>query len=186
MITSMLRALLVPLLLLSLAACANGERPTWTYAPPPSGAPTPAPTDAPTPTPAPTAAPTTAPTGEPTPEPSGEPSQPPGEARLIELEMTVALQILRDGEQVTDIPVTVGETILFRVANTAGYDHNFYIGPDERLAANDVAGLPGIPTYIEGTEEFEWVVPEDVTSLMFGCTVPGHYQLMKGTFSIAP
>lgn len=186
MITSTLRALLLPLLLVSLAACASGERPTWTYAPPPSGPPTPAPTTAPTATPAATETPSPTASGAPTPEPSGEPSQPPGEARVIELEMSGALQILRDGQQVTDIPVTVGETILFRVTNTAGYDHNFYIGPDDRLAANDVAGLPGIPTYMEGTEEFEWVVPEDATSLKFGCTVPGHYQLMNGTFSIAP
>ena len=37
-----------------------------------------------------------------------------------------------------------------------------------------------------GTQEFTWTVPDDVTGIKFGCTVPGHYQLMNGTFSVAP
>jgi azurin len=28
-------------------------------------------------------------------------------------------------------------------------------------------------------------VPDDVSGLKFGCTVPGHYSLMQGTFSVA-
>jgi azurin len=28
-------------------------------------------------------------------------------------------------------------------------------------------------------------VPADISGLKFGCTVPGHYALMQGTFSVA-
>ena len=41
----------------------------------------------------------------------------------------------------------------------------------------------GIPTWQTGVQELTWVVPADITGLKFGCTVPGHYALMQGTFS---
>ena len=111
-------------------------------------------------------------------------SSAPAEARVIELEMDAALQILENGVKVTEIPVTIGETITFRITNTAGYAHNFWIGPDQALLTSQTEGLPGIPDYNEGTQEFTWTVPEDAASLKFGCTVPGHYQLMNGTFVV--
>jgi hypothetical protein len=194
MITSFARLFAAVLLLASVAACAGGEGPVWTYSPLPSAEPSASPSAEPSASPSAEPSPSGAPSAEPSPSgvPSAAPSpgptgvspSPPGEARVIELEMTGTLQILRDGEQVKDIPVTIGETILFRVTNTAGYAHNLYIGPEELLASNQVSGLPGIPDFTEGTREFEWLVPEDVTSLKFGCTVPGHYQLMNGTFSL--
>lgn len=112
------------------------------------------------------------------------PAAPPATGRVIELEMTSTLQIHQAGQQISQINVAVGETITFRVENTAGFDHNFFIGPDERLAVDDVEGLPGIATHVEGVHEFTWVVPENAGELRFGCTVPGHYQLMNGTFVV--
>jgi azurin len=50
--------------------------------------------------------------------------------------------------------------------------------------ANQVDGLPGLPDFIEGTQDFTWTVPDDVASLKYGCTVPGHYQLMQGVFVV--
>jgi plastocyanin len=121
----------------------------------------------------------------PVPSPGHEPveSMAP-EARVVELEMNAALQILQDGAPITEIPVTIGETITFRITNTAGYAHNFWIGTDQQLMSNQTEGLPGIPDYSEGTQEFTWTVPDNVAELMYGCTVPGHYQLMKGTFAV--
>jgi hypothetical protein len=172
-------ALLFSLLALVLAAC-GGTQATWTFSP--------APVVEPTPTPAATEEATPQPSPEPTPTATAEATPgatvQPGDARVIELEMNAALQILRDGEQVTQISVTIGETILFRVTNTAGYDHNFIIGPPQDLATNQIDGLPGIPVYQEGTRELEWQVPEDAASLEFACTVPGHYQLMHGSFVV--
>ena len=57
-------------------------------------------------------------------------------------------------------------------------------GRDEQLSVPNASDLPGIPTFQSGIQEFEWVVPDDVTGLMFGCTVPGHYALMQGAFSL--
>jgi uncharacterized cupredoxin-like copper-binding protein len=108
------------------------------------------------------------------------------EARTIELELDSALQILdATGAKVTEIAVTPGETITFKVTNIAGFPHNFWIGTDQQLLANDTATMVGIPDFSEGTQELTWTVPGDVTGLRFGCTVPGHYQLMQGAFAAA-
>ena len=118
--------------------------------------------------------------------PGGEPVAPSGEARVIDLVATGALQFTDPaGTQVRDIPVTPGETITFRVDNTAGFDHNFYIGTDEQLIVPAGTTDVGIATWQTGVQELTWVVPADITGLKFGCTVPGHYALMQGTFSVA-
>ena len=113
-----------------------------------------------------------------------EPVAAAGEARVIDLVATGALQFTDPaGSQVRDIPVTPGETITFRIDNTAGFDHNFYIGTDEQLIVPAGTTDMGIPTWQSGVQELTWVVPADITGLKFGCTVPGHYALMQGTFS---
>jgi len=118
--------------------------------------------------------------------PGGEPVAPSGEARVIDLVATGALQFTDPaGTQVRDIPVTPGETITFRVDNTAGFDHDFYIGTDEQLIVPAGTTDVGIATWQSGVQELTWVVPADITGLKFGCTVPGHYALMQGTFSVA-
>jgi uncharacterized cupredoxin-like copper-binding protein len=109
-----------------------------------------------------------------------------GEARVIELVATGALQFTDTaGNQVRDIPVTPGETVTFRVDNTAGFDHNFYIGTDDQLMVAGGTTDTGIPTWQSGVQELTWTVPADISGLKYGCTVPGHYTLMQGTFSVA-
>jgi hypothetical protein len=101
------------------------------------------------------------------------------------MEETAALEFTLNGKQVTDIAVTPGETIRFVITNTAGFDHNFYIGSDGELAASRVEGLPGLPTWSsEVPQAYEWTVPQDITGLNFGCTLRGHYPRMQGTFSV--
>ena len=52
--------------------------------------------------------------------------------------------------------------------------------------SNQTTGLTGIPEWSDAeAKELMWVVPDDITGLKFGCTVPGHYTLMQGTFSVA-
>jgi uncharacterized cupredoxin-like copper-binding protein len=117
---------------------------------------------------------------------SAAPVAPSGEARVIDLVANGALQFTDPaGNQVRDIPVTPGETITFRIDNTAGFDHNFYIGTDEQLIVPNATTDVGIPTWQTGVQELTWVVPADISGLKFGCTVPGHYALMQGTFSVA-
>jgi uncharacterized cupredoxin-like copper-binding protein len=105
------------------------------------------------------------------------------EPRVIKLDATAALQFTDDaGKQVTNIPVKAGEVVRFEVDNTANFDHNFHIGTDEDLAAN-APDLVGIPTWVSGVKTYDWTVPTE-GALKFGCTVPGHYTVMQGTFSI--
>ncbi len=94
----------------------------------------------------------------------------------------------RDGVRVEDIPVTPGETILFRIDNTTpdGHTHNFYIGTDEELLEPRATTETGIADWVPGVQELEWTVPDDITGLKFGCTFPSHYTWMQGTFSVSP
>lgn len=109
-----------------------------------------------------------------------------GEPRVIELEADAALRFLQDGEPVAEVPVTPGETVVFRIDNTAGFAHNFWIGSDDELAVPNGATDVGIPDWDSGVQELEWVVPDDLTGLRFACTVPGHYALMQGDFAVRP
>jgi hypothetical protein len=210
MTTSLTRTLVAATFIaLSVAACA-GAAPQWTFAPvqapdgtgepaasgEPGQSAAPAPNGLPEASPAASApAATGEPAGSPSPAataaPAGSPAPggsaaPDGEARVVELQATNTLQFTTpDGERVTDIPVTPGETVVFRVDNVAGFDHNFLIGTDQELSVPNASGLPGIPTWSSGVQEFEWAVPDDVSGLKFGCVLPGHYASMQGTFSVA-
>jgi hypothetical protein len=162
--------------------CASATGAEWTFAPASPGPASPTP-DAPAPgSPAPgSPAPGSPAPGSPAPTATADV---PGDVRVIEIEATGALQFTQGGEQVRDIPVTPGETVLFRVDNTAGFDHNLYIGRDDELSVPNATTDVGIPTWQSGVQELEWTVPEDITGLKFGCTVPGHYAIMQGTFSV--
>jgi uncharacterized cupredoxin-like copper-binding protein len=105
-------------------------------------------------------------------------------AHLIELELTSDLKIKQDGQQVSTIPVKQGETYTFRVTNTAGFDHDFHIGTDAELSAGGHAHA-GIQPWNEGMREFQYTF-DSSGPLAFGCTIPGHYALMKGFFDIQP
>jgi uncharacterized cupredoxin-like copper-binding protein len=109
-----------------------------------------------------------------------------GEVRTIDIVADGSLRFLSpEGERIEDISVTPGETVSFRVANTANMAHNFYIGGQSELSVP--AGMTdiGIPDWSKGDQELRWVVPDDVSELRFACTVPGHYATMNGTFSVS-
>ena len=55
--------------------------------------------------------------------------------RVVNISANAALQFLdEDGTLLNSIGVTPGETIEFVIDNTAGFDHNFWIGTAEELA----------------------------------------------------
>jgi uncharacterized cupredoxin-like copper-binding protein len=181
----MLAALAVALL--AIAACA-GTAPSWTFAPTPSPGPA-----TPPPSAQPSAAPTDRPTGEPSAGASGQPTGAPGSpgasgsARTIALELTASFQIAQNGQQVTSLTVRNGETIHFEITNSAGFPHNLFIGPPDKLSTNQTAGLPGVPDFSDGTRTFDYTVTDETASLEYACTVPGHYQAgMRGTFIVEP
>jgi uncharacterized cupredoxin-like copper-binding protein len=103
---------------------------------------------------------------------------------VIDVDLTADLKIKQGGQQVSTIPVKQGETYTFRITNTAGLEHDFLIGSDADLSAA-VGGLPGIKAWNDGTREFQYTF-DSPGPLAFGCTVPGHYALMKGFFDIQP
>jgi hypothetical protein len=136
---------------------------------------------------APAEEPAEAPAEEPAEAPAEEPAAPvAGEARVIELEADGAIRFLQNGEQIRALDVTPGETVLFRIDNTAGFPHNFYIGSDEELQVMGGTTDIGIPDWNLGVQELEWVVPDDVSNIRFACTVPGHYYTMQGDFVVTP
>ena len=151
---------------LLITACGSTTGSTWTEAP-----------LRPTPTAGPSAVPT---------EPAGSPDASAGAARTIQLELTSSLQIQQDGEQVVELEVEEGETIRFVLDNTAGFSHDFFIGPPDALSSGTTDGLPGVEVWDSGVQEFEYVVTADTAQLEFACTVPGHYQTMHGSFAFGP
>ncbi|MCY7418761.1 MAG: multicopper oxidase domain-containing protein [Chloroflexi bacterium] len=142
----------------------------------PAASPQASPASVPTPVPA--------PTGASAPTPSAVPAT--AADRTIELDENGALQITRDGVPVTELTVKDGETIHFVISNSAGFDHDLYIGTADQLMQRDVAGLPGVPAFTTGTLEFDYTVTPATAGLQFACTVPGHYPLMHGTFTVEP
>ncbi|MBX3030350.1 MAG: c-type cytochrome [Chloroflexi bacterium] len=127
----------------------------------------------------------------PTPGAIEEPGTPDA-PRVIEVDLNGSMQIDdtpgEGGERLTAITVKAGETIEFQVTNSAGFPHNFFIGPAAELsaAAGDMPDAPGVPEFNEGTQTFTWTVPEDATDLQFACTVLGHYNSMHGDIVIQP
>lgn len=115
-----------------------------------------------------------------------QPAAADGEARVVEFEADAAIRFMQGGDQLREIEVTPGETVVFRIDNTAGFAHNFYIGPDSDLQVMGGTTDTGIPDWNTGVQELEWVVPEDVSDLRFACTVPGHYFTMQGDFVVSP
>ena len=127
------------------------------------------------------------------------------------IDLVLGSHFTQNDEQVLDIPVTPGETVVIRIDNVGGSDHNFYIGTESELTtrptkealtayieSEEAAGrtpsnLPiypstdvGIANWRSGVQQLEWQVPEDITGLKFGCTIFSHYPRMQGTFSVMP
>jgi uncharacterized cupredoxin-like copper-binding protein len=119
-------------------------------------------------------------------EQEGPLASPPPRDSIVEVQATPALWFVDEaGERVDAISVIPGETLLIRVDNTAGFEHSFFIGTEEELSHPQATTDVGIDTWTSGTRELTWPVPDDPGGLMFGCTVPGHFQLMHGDIVVA-
>jgi hypothetical protein len=105
-------------------------------------------------------------------------------ANVIELdipEMRTA-EFRQAGQRVESIPVVAGQEYLFRVTN-GKFDHNFFIGVAEDLAARQYDRLVGIPLWSSGTKEVRYTFKVG-DRLQFACTLSGHYGPMHGDFVI--
>jgi hypothetical protein len=105
--------------------------------------------------------------------------------RVVRLEATSSLQFTDEsGAVVSQLAVVPGETIEFVVNNSAGFDHNFWIGTPDVLSVPNAETDVGIPTWQSGEQTVTWTVPEDGGALQFACTVPGHYTTMHADIVI--
>jgi hypothetical protein len=166
------------------AACASTGSAGWTYAPLGPTA-TPGASGSPGTSGSPGASGSPAASGSPgasgSPAASGSPgsSGSPG-GNVIDLEETNTLQILQAGQPVTELHFTVGQSYTFHINNIAGFDHDFYLGPPDRLQSGDVTDLPGVPVNQQGVQDFTWTATADAATWQFSCTVLGHYATMHG------
>ncbi|MFV2062952.1 MAG: c-type cytochrome [Chloroflexota bacterium] len=105
--------------------------------------------------------------------------------RVINVEAAGTLKFFdEDGNQLTQIDAVEGETIEFVVDNTAGFDHNFYIGSADELEVPGGTTPVGIATWKSGVQTLTWTVEAGSETLQFACTVPGHYAPMHGDIVI--
>lgn len=131
--------------------------------------------------------------GAPAPAPSGSAAAIiPGTAanpRVIQLKETASLTITDSaGNALTSIPVAKGEVVEFQVTNTAGFDHNFYIGAPSDLASANTGALVGVPAFSSGTQTVKYTIPSSAPAggLQVACTLPGHYQTMHVDLAMQP
>ena len=122
--------------------------------------------------------------GSPTPGATLPPDVTPGTAedpRVVRLEANAQLRFVPD-----TVEVKKGETIRFEITNTAGFPHNFWIGPQAEVEKKNTAALKGTPDFSEGTQALEVTFDGD-GPYAFGCFIPGHYEAgMKGTIALVP
>jgi len=98
--------------------------------------------------------------------------------RIIKLAASADLRFKDEaGNPVTRIDAVAGETIQFEIDNTAGFDHDFWIGTPDELSVPNATTDAGIPTWSSGVQTLTWTVTGD--GLQFACTVPGHYSTMQ-------
>lgn len=105
---------------------------------------------------------------------------------LIALEETANVTITKDGQPVSALDVKKGDTITFQITNSAGFDHDFYIGTADQLQNNQTGGLQGIAPFSSGVQQLTYTVTDATATLQFACTLPGHYATMHGTFNVQP
>jgi mono/diheme cytochrome c family protein len=96
--------------------------------------------------------------------------------RVIRLDATPDLKFKDEsGSIVPQIEVAAGETIEFVIDNVSGFEHNFWIGPQEIVSQPYAETESGIEGWESGEQTLTWTVEAGDVPLQFACTVPGHY-----------
>ena len=96
-----------------------------------------------------------------------------------------------------DFEVAAGEVVTFRISNTGDVEHEFVLGDEQaqqqmadEMAEDDGHGHSGemssAVTIHPGEEaELTWRFPDEATTVLVGCHVPGHYEAgMRGTVTV--
>ena len=107
------------------------------------------------------------------------------EPRVIDLEMAGVGRFLRDGEEVRELHVIPGETVMFRVDNTAGQELAFAVGSHDAICDRSQTPRKAIPAWTEGIRELAWTVPAGAAHRRWGHR--GRYRgryCQLGTFTV--
>lgn len=91
-----------------------------------------------------------------------------------------------DGRRVESITVKAGRPYVFRITNTLRFEHNFFIGVAEDLAAREYDRLTGVHAWAEGVREVVYTFEPNGPPLQFACTLAGHYARMQADIVVEP
>jgi plastocyanin len=125
-------------------------------------------------------------TFQPTPEATAAPSESPStaacsaDATVVKIEETAALKMVP-----ASIDATAGEKVCFEVTNTAGFTHNFYVGPTSDIEArNKTDAVSGTPDFSSGTQTLEYTFSGS-GPFEYACWIAGHLEAgMKGSVNL--
>lgn len=129
-------------------------------------------------TPGRSAGPTETPSAAPTESPVVTACSP--DATMIKIKETAHLTMIPD-----TISVTKGERVCFVVTNTAGFIHNFFVGPAADIEAHHQTDqVAGTHDFSSGTQTFEYRFSGS-GPYEYACWVVGHLEAgMKGTVNL--
>lgn len=144
-------------LVLVAAACTSGPA-QWTFQPTPESTPTPQVTGSP------------ATTGC------------SADATVVKIEETASLAMVP-----SSVDVVAGQKVCFEVTNTAGFAHNFYVGPTSDIEArNKTDAVAGTPDFTSGAQTVEFT-PTGSGPFEYACWIAGHLEAgMKGSINLTP
>ena len=97
-----------------------------------------------------------------------------------------------------EFEVAAGEVVTFRITNTGDVEHEFVLGDeqaqqqmaDEMAEGGDDHGETGkmsnaVSIHPGEEAELTWRFPDQATTVLVGCHVPGHYEAgMRGTVTV--
>ena len=97
-----------------------------------------------------------------------------------------------------EFEVAAGEVVTFRITNTGDVEHEFVLGDeqaqqqmaDEMAEGGDDHGESGemsnaVSIHPGEEAELTWRFPDQATTVLVGCHVPGHYEAgMRGTVTV--
>lgn len=90
------------------------------------------------------------------------------EPRVIELEMVGVSRFLRGGEEVRELNVVPGETVVFSVDNASGQELGFSVGTVTQFCDPSRSPRWAIPAWTTGVRELTWTVPARTADRRWG------------------
>ena len=102
------------------------------------------------------------------------------DATVIKIEETAALKMVP-----ASVGIPAGKKVCFEVTNTAGFTHNFFVGPQSDIETrNKTASVVGTPDFSSGTQIVEFTATGS-GPFEYACWIPTHLEAgMKGSITL--